>query len=44
VAENAIAVHRELGPGRLETVYEVVVARELRDRALTVERQVPIPR
>ena len=43
VIESAIAVHRELGPGLLETVYEVVLARELQDRGLTVERQVPVP-
>ena len=27
----------------LETVYEIVLARELKDRGLTVERQVPVP-
>ena len=42
VIESAIAVHRELGPGLLETVYEVVLARELQDRGLNVERQVPV--
>ena len=42
VIEAAIAVHRELGPGLLETVYEVVLARELVDRGLKVERQVPV--
>lgn len=42
VIESAIAVHRELGPGLLETVYEVVLARELRDRGLSVEQQCPI--
>jgi GxxExxY protein len=42
VVESAIAVHRELGPGLLETVYEVVLARELQDRGLNVERQVPV--
>jgi len=42
VVDAAIAVHRELGPGLLETVYEVVLARELQDRGLTVERQVPV--
>lgn len=43
IIEAAIAVHRELGPGLLETVYEVALAHELRERGLTVERQVPIP-
>ncbi|MBN1424078.1 GxxExxY protein [Candidatus Fermentibacteria bacterium] len=42
IVESAIAVHRGLGPGLLETVYEVVLARELRDRGLSVERQQPI--
>ncbi len=36
VIEAAIAVHRELGPGLLETVYEVILARELSDRGLSV--------
>ena len=43
VVDAAISVHRELGPGLLETVYEVVLARELRERGLEVERQRPIP-
>ena len=43
VIESAIAVHRSLGPGLLETVYEVVLSHELHDRGLTVERQVPVP-
>jgi len=43
VIETAIVMHRELGPGLLETVYEVVLARELQDRGLRVERQVPVP-
>jgi GxxExxY protein len=42
VVDSAIAVHRELGPGLLETVYEVILAHELRQRGLEVERQVPI--
>jgi GxxExxY protein len=42
VVDAAIAVHRELGPGLLETVYEVILAHELRQRGLRVERQVPI--
>ncbi len=41
--EAAIHIHRELGPGLLETVYEVILARELSDRGLMVQRQVPVP-
>ena len=39
----AIKVHRALGPGLLESVYEITLAHELQKRRLTVERQVPIP-
>ena len=42
VIEAEIAVHRELGPGLIETVYEGVLARELVDRGLKVDRQVPV--
>ena len=42
LVESAIAVHRELGPGLLETVYEVILVHVLRERGLAVERQVPI--
>jgi GxxExxY protein len=42
VVESAIAVHRELGPGLLESVYEAVLAQELQDRGVKVARQVPI--
>jgi len=42
VVDAAIAVHRELGPGLLETVYEVVLLDEIRRRGLNAERQVPI--
>ena len=43
VIKAAINVHRELGPGLLETVYEVILARELFDCGLEVERQVSVP-
>jgi len=43
VIEAAINVHRELGPGLLETVYEIVLARELSNLGIDVERQVPVP-
>jgi GxxExxY protein len=39
----AIAVHRELGPGLLESAYEACLAFELLDRKLAVERQKPYP-
>ena len=42
VVDAAIAVHRALGPGLLETVFEAVLAYELAARRLSVERQVPI--
>lgn len=43
IIEAAIAVHRELGPGLLETVYEIVLCRELNEAGLKVVRQVPVP-
>jgi GxxExxY protein len=39
----AIEVHRFIGPGLLETVYEVALCRELRLRGIAVERQISIP-
>jgi len=35
-------LHRELGPGLLESVYEICLADALGRRGLKVERQVPI--
>ncbi len=43
VVEEAIALHRSLGPGLLETVYETILSKKLADRGLDVKRQVPIP-
>jgi GxxExxY protein len=43
ILSAAIEVHRELGPGLLESVYAIVLARELMDRKLVVERQVAVP-
>ena len=43
VVDAAIGVHRELGPGLLESVYEVILAHQLRQRGLRAEPQVPIP-
>ncbi len=43
VVDAAVSVHRELGPGLLESVYEAVLAHELRKRGLRVDRQVSVP-
>jgi GxxExxY protein len=42
IVDSAVALRRELGPGLLETVYEVVLRHELEQRGLHVTRQVPI--
>jgi len=39
----AIEVHRQLGPGLLESAYEECLARELSIRGIRFERQKPIP-
>jgi GxxExxY protein len=43
VVDAAVQVHRELGPGLFESVYEAVLTHELSSRGLQVERQVPVP-
>lgn len=43
ILDSCIRVHRVLGPGLLESVYEEALAHELRKRGRTVERQVEIP-
>ena len=43
VVDSAYKVHSTLGPGLLESVYEVVLAYELKKKGLIVERQVAIP-
>ena len=40
---GAIEVHRRLGPGLLESAYEVCLAFELRQMGLIVEEQKPLP-
>jgi GxxExxY protein len=39
----AIEVHRELGPGLLESAYEACLAYELRELGLIIERQKELP-
>jgi GxxExxY protein len=43
VVDCAISVHRELGPGLLESVYELCLTRELIARGSVAERQVALP-
>ena len=43
VVDSAIQLHRETGPGLLESVYETLLAYELATRGLAVQRQVLIP-
>jgi GxxExxY protein len=43
IVDAAYQIHTALGPGLLETVYEVTLAHELRKRGLRVRRQVPVP-
>lgn len=39
----AIAVHRELGPGLLESAYEACLVHELRQQGVQIEQQIPQP-
>ena len=39
----AIEVHRELGPGLMESAYEACLCHELNLRGIAFQRQVPIP-
>ena len=43
ILDAAMKIHQTLGPGLLESVYEVILAHELESRGLRVARQVPIP-
>lgn len=43
VVDTALQLHRDLGPGLLESVYEALLARLLEQRGLIVERQKSVP-
>ena len=43
IVDSAFQVHKGLGPGLLETVYEAALEYELCKRGLIVDRQRPIP-
>jgi GxxExxY protein len=42
ILDSAITVHKELGPGLLESAYELALQRELEIRGLNVKRHIPI--
>ena len=43
ILDASIKIHKGLGPGLLESVYEEVLAYELQKNVLSCQRQVPIP-
>ena len=43
IVDACFKIHTQLGPGLLESVYEVVLFHELKKRGLKVARQVPVP-
>ena len=43
IISAAIEVHKELGPGLLESAYELSLCRELSLRGISFGRQVPVP-
>jgi len=43
VVETAVELHKKLGPGLLESVYEIILMRSLVKKGLAVERQVLFP-
>jgi len=42
VVDATFHIHKKLGPGLLESVYEVVLAHVLKERGFKVKRQVPV--
>ena len=43
IVDSAVTIHRDLGPGLLESVYEVLLANKLERLGLSVSRQQKIP-
>ena len=43
IVDSAYSVHKELGPGLLEKIYETCFCHELAKRKLSYQRQVNIP-
>ncbi len=43
IVDSSMRIHRNLGPGLLESVYQRILSYELRKAKFTVETEVPIP-
>jgi GxxExxY protein len=43
IIDVAMHIHRTLGPGLLESVYEAIMVHEVQKRGLSVQRQVAVP-
>jgi GxxExxY protein len=43
IVDSAHAIHKTLGPGLLESIYEACLEHELNSRGLKIERQVSLP-
>jgi iron complex transport system substrate-binding protein len=42
IVDSAFHIHQKLGPGLLESVYEIVLAQGLSRRGFTIEKQKPV--
>ena len=43
IVDTAFQIHKNVGPGLLESVYEIILYGELKKKKINVERQRPIP-
>ena len=43
IVDTAVYLHKKLGPGLLESVYEIILMKSLTKKGLHVQRQVSIP-
>jgi GxxExxY protein len=43
VVDCGFQLHKQLGPGLLETVYEILLSESLRERGLSFQRQLAVP-
>jgi GxxExxY protein len=43
ILDSAIEVHKQLGPGLLENVYEICLCKELLTKGISYQRQVALP-